>query len=868
MSTQGRALVIVESPTKAKTIRKYLGDRYVVEASMGHVRDLPAKPAEAPAWVKEKDWSELAVDVDGDYTPVYIVPREKKAVVTELKKALKGVDALYLATDEDREGESIGWHLMEVLKPKVPTYRMVFHEITRDAIQRALDNPRQLNERLVRAQETRRVLDRLVGYGYSPVLWRKINRGLSAGRVQSVAVRIIVMRERERMAFVSATWWDLKASCVKAPHAPFDAPLVALDGKSIATGKDFDEDTGTLKPKRDVLLLDEATAKALRERLAGRPLTVTKIERKESQRQPYPPFTTSTLQQEANRKMGLSAKRTMQVAQRLYEEGHITYMRTDSVNLSDEAIAAVRGMIGRRYGSNFLSPAVRRHATKSKGAQEAHEAIRPAGTSMATASELGLSGPESRLYELIWKRTVATQMANARVATTTAHLEVQDPADGRVARFRASGREVVFPGFFRAYVEGSDDPNAQLDDKSSPLPPLSMGDLVEAKTLEAVGHETRPPGRYTEATLVKALEKLGIGRPSTYASIIDTILRRGYVNSSGRQLAPTYTGLMVTRFLEATLPKVVDVDFTASMEGWLDRFADGEGDPRAYLDGFYRDILLQGVAQSEQTDAREVCTLKLESLAPYRVRLGKYGPYVEYDVAGQEKPKRLSLPEDVAPGDVDLDYLNALRQRIEAAEAPLGMHPESGLPIYVREGRYGPYVQLGDVVEGGDKPKRASLLKGMKPDAVPLEIAIALLSLPRQLGAHPEDGEPVEARDGKYGPYVKHGKTSASLAKTDNLLEIELPRAVELLAARKAQAKKKPEALREMGAHPEDGEPVVVLDGRYGPYVKHKRTNASLKDDMQVDTLTMEQAVALLAARAKAPKRRRKAAGGRKKRSA
>ena len=862
MRTPGRALVIVESPTKARTIRKYLGDNYVVEASMGHVRDLPPKPADAPDWVKEKPWADLAVDVDGDYTPVYIIPREKKSVVAELKKALREVDALYLATDEDREGESIGWHLLEVLKPKVPTYRMVFHEITEEAIHKALDNPRNLDERLVRAQETRRVLDRLVGYGYSPVLWRKINRGLSAGRVQSVAVRIIVLRERERMAFVSATWWDLKATCVKPAHASFEAPLVSLGGKSLATGKDFDEDTGQLKPGRDVLLLDETVASSLRDRLAGRPLTVTSVERKESQRQPYPPFTTSTLQQEANRKLSLSARRTMQVAQRLYEEGHITYMRTDSVHLSDEAIGAVRGMIERRYGDDFLSPKIRRHTTTAKGAQEAHEAIRPAGTTMATAKELRLSGPEAKLYELIWKRTVATQMANAVVAMTTAMLEVTDPDDGRTATFRASGRQVVFPGFFRAYVEGSDDPDAQLDDQSNPLPPLEKGDVVEAKSLEAVGHETRPPSRYTEATLVKALENLGIGRPSTYASIIDTIQHRGYVRSAGRQLSPTFTGMMVTRFLEATLPKVVDVDFTASMEAWLDRFADGEGDPTAYLDGFYRDILLRGVAQSEETDAREVCTLATDEIAPYRIRLGKYGPYVEYDVEGEEKPRRLSLPEDVAPADVDLAYLEVLRVRVEASDLPLGHHPESGLPIYVREGRYGPYVQLGEVEEDGPKPKRASLLKGMGVADLQFETALALLSLPRLLGAHPDDGEPVEARDGKYGPYVKHGKTSASLAKTDNLLEIELPRAVELLSARK-EATKKPAALREMGAHPEDGDPVVIMEGRYGPYVKHKRTNASLRDDMTVDDLTMDQAVALLAARAGAPKRRRKSGGKR-----
>ncbi len=874
--TAGRALVVVESPTKARTIRKFLGDDYVVEASMGHVRDLPAKAAEAPDWVKGKAWADLAVDVDNDFSPVYVVPDEKKKVVRELRKALKDAEVLYLATDEDREGESIGWHLLQVLEPKVPTYRMVFHEITKEAIQRALEAPRQLDERLVRAQETRRVLDRLVGYGYSPVLWRKINQGLSAGRVQSVAVRLLVLRERERAAFVAASWWDLKATAEKKPHSPFAAQLVGFDGRPLATGRDFDETTGQLKGRRDLLLLDEATAKGLRDRLAGRPLTVTSVERKESKRQPYPPFTTSTLQQEANRKLGLSARDTMRVAQTLYENGHITYMRTDSVNLSSEAIGAVRGMIQRRYGNELLAPKPRTYVTKSKGAQEAHEAIRPAGTTMATASELRLSGREARLYDLIWKRTVATQMADARIATTTARLQTADPEDGKIAEFRASGREIIFPGFLRAYVEGTDDPEAMLDDQAALLPPLDEGDVVDCTALEALGHETRPPARYTEATLVKALESLGIGRPSTYASIIDTIVRRGYVRAVSRQLIPTFTGMVVTRFLEDTLPKVVDVDFTASMEAWLDKFAEGDANPIDYLTAFWKDVVEQGKLRAQEADARVACTLTAKELGPYRVRLGRRrrnggrdAPetvYVEYDVDGHDEPERLYLPDGMAPADVDEKYLDELRAKSADREKPIGTDPQSGEPVFVREGRYGTYVQLGEATEENPKPPRASLLKGMERDGLELATALKLLSLPRELGPHPEDGEPVIARDGKFGPFVKHGKTSASIPPpAHQIFSITLDEAVKLLAE-KAKTSKRPEPLRELGPHPEDGAPVVLMEGRYGPYVKHQKTNASLKGELTVENITMEQAVELLAARAAAPKRPRRT-GGRKKKS-
>ncbi|MCA9561425.1 MAG: type I DNA topoisomerase, partial [Myxococcales bacterium] len=753
----GNALVIVESPTKARTIRKFLGAGFTVEASMGHVRDLPSSAAELPAKIKGEPWARLGVDVDHGFAPVYVVPAEKKKVVTALKSAMAGAEVVYLATDEDREGESIGWHLLQVLKPKVPTYRMVFHEITREAIQQALAAPRAVDEQLVQAQEARRVLDRLVGYVVSPLLWKKVRPRLSAGRVQSVAVRLLVLRERERMAFVSGEWWDLKATVDKA-GARFDAQLVALGGQAVATGRDFDEHTGRVAEGRNVLLLGGADAQALQTHLAGRPLTVASVDRKIQVRQPYPPFTTSTLQQEANRKLGFGASMTMQVAQRLYENGHITYMRTDSVNLSNEAINSVRAMIQSRYGAEMLSPKPRQYTTRSKGAQEAHEAIRPAGTAMATARELGLTGPEARLYELIWKRTVATQMADAQVAMTTVRLTSEEPGTGRVAEFRASGRQVVFAGFFRAYVEGTDDPEQVLDDRDQPLPPLSEGEQVACIELDAVRHETRPPARYTEATLVKALETQGIGRPSTYATIIDTVQARGYVRNAQRQLVPTFTAMAVTGLLEETLGKVVDVEFTASMEGWLDDVAVG-ADAEKYLDRFYREDLLDGVEKGEQFDARSVCTITSERFAPYRVRIGRYGPFVEYDAEGEDKPRSFTLPEEVPPADVDRAFIDGLRERAEQGEAPLGMDPDSGLPVYLRVGRFGPYVQLGEATEEEPKPKRASLPPKTNVDDVGLTQALALLSLPRTLGAHPEDGKTVRAGLGRFGPYVVHDKT-------------------------------------------------------------------------------------------------------------
>ncbi len=853
------ALVIVESPTKAKTIRRYLGEGFTVEASMGHVRDLPSSAADLPAAARGQPWARLAVDVANGFQPLYVVPSDKKKIVSELKKALKGKDVLYLATDEDREGEAIGWHLVQLLKPKVPTHRLVFHEITKDAIKRAIDTPRELNEHVVQAQEARRILDRLVGYEISPLLWKKVAPGLSAGRVQSVAVRLLVLRERERQRFVTSTWWDLRAKFAAA-NKTFDSNLIAVNDLAIATGRSFDETTGEIKSGVNVRLLAETDAQALKTRIANQPFAVSDIERKVQARRPYPPFTTSTLQQEANRKLGFGAKRTMQVAQRLYENGHITYMRTDSVSLSEEAIKAVRSMVSRRYGDEFLSPKTRRFTTKAKGAQEAHEAIRPAGTSMATAKELHLASDEGKLYDLIWKRTVSTQMADAKIALTTAKISVTDPDTNQQLIFRASGREVVFPGFFRAYVEGSDDPDAVLEDKDQPLPTLTVGQALECRDLEAQGHETRPPSRYSVASLVKALETQGIGRPSTYASIIETIQKRGYVRDERKQLIPTFTAIAVTQLLEETLGQVIDVEFTASMEAWLDEVAVGK-DAQEYLGSFYHDQLLNCIEQGKDIDPRSVCTLRNERIKPYRIRVGKFGPFIEYDVEGEEKARIVNLPDDAAPADVNLEFIEQLRADALKAEQPIGIDPDTGLNVYVRKGRFGPYVQLGEQGEGKEKPRRASLLPGLTPADIDLELGLRLLTLPREVGRHPEDNEPIMANVGRYGPYVQHLRTFASVKAPESILDIELDRALVLLAERAKQTKKS-EPLRTLGVHPDDDTPVVVMDGRYGPYVKHKRTNATLPDGVGVEAVTLEQALELLAAKAK---KGRSKSGGRRR---
>ena len=855
---QKTRLVVVESPTKAKTIRSFLPAGYRVAASMGHVRDLPESASEIPPTLKGKEWARLGVNVENDFEPVYVIPGGKKKVVSELRALLKDADELVVATDEDREGESIGWHLVEVLKPRCPVTRIVFHEITPEAIRAALESPRQIDDDLVRAQETRRILDRLVGYTVSPLLWKKIASGLSAGRVQSVAVRLLVQRERERRAFRSAVYWDLKAMLAKGADA-FSAVLQTVGGKRVASGRDFDETTGQLK-SRDVVLLREDEARELAGRLRGAAWKVTETEEKPSIRRPYPPFTTSTLQQEANRKLRLSARDAMRIAQRLYEEGFITYMRTDSVHLSDQAIRAARSRIKSLYGENYLSPSPRQFTTTSKGAQEAHEAIRPAGTEMRTTEETGLTGQEAALYDLIWKRTVASQMADARQTHLTALIQAGD------AVFRASGKRIDFAGFFRAYVEGSDDPDAALEDREEPLPALARGDALSLRALEALFHQTQPPARYTEAALVKMLEAEGIGRPSTYASIIGTIIDRGYVERVSNQLVPTFTAFAVTGLLEKNFPHLVDTRFTARMEEELDEIAGGQAAWLPYLRNFF--LGPQGLDETvkrgqEAIDPREASTVRLDDL-PARVRIGKFGPFVE--VGDGDSVVTASIPEGVAPADLSEEQVGQLvRAKTEGPDV-LGVDPETRKPVLLLQGRFGPYVQLGEATDDEPKPKRASLPKGMNPSDVALETALRWLSLPRTLGRHPETGEDVKAGVGRFGPFVVAGNEFRSLQKTDDVYTVGMERAMELLSAPKGGRQRKTvEPLRTLGAHPADGEPVTLWEGRYGPYVKHGDVNASLPRSAAHETFTLEQAVPLLAERAAAGPSKKKGRGAARK---
>jgi DNA topoisomerase I len=844
MAVKSNRLVVVESPTKAKTIRGFLPSGYRVAASMGHVRDLPESAAEIPPTLKGEEWARLGVNVHDGFKPLYVIPASKKKVVSELRAMLKEADELVVATDEDREGESIGWHLVQVLNPRIPISRIVFHEITEDAIRDALAHPRKIDEDLVRAQETRRILDRLVGYTLSPLLWKKIAAGLSAGRVQSVAVRLLVLRERERRAFRSGTYWDLKALLAR-DAAEFEAQLQSLAGKRIATGKDFDETTGRLHPDRDVVLLDEDEARDLRERLLGAAWRVTHTEEKPSVRRPAPPFTTSTLQQEANRKLRLSARDTMRIAQRLYEEGYITYMRTDSVNLSKQAIEGARNRIRKFYGADYLSPSPRQYTTKTKGAQEAHEAIRPAGAEMRTAEECGITGVEGRLYDLIWKRTVASQMAEARLTQSTALIQAEE------ATFRAAGTRIDFPGFFRAYVEGSDDPDAALEDRDNPLPPLRVGDVVDMRKLEANGHETQPPARYTEATLVKTLESEGIGRPSTYASIIGTIIDRGYVMREKNQLIPTFTAFAVTGLLEEHFPSLVDTRFTARMEDELDEIAAGDAQWLPYLRDFFLGPqgLEHQVKEGEQKiDPREASTVHLSDL-PARVRIGRFGPFVEMQENGETVTA--SLPEGVAPADLSEEEVVKLVRSKKEGPSTLGNDSVTGEPIYLLSGPFGPYVQRGESADG--KPKRVSLPKGMEPEDVTLDSALALLSLPRPLGKHPETGKEVKAGIGRFGPFVVHESEFRSLRPEDDVLAVGLDRALQLLAQPKGGGRAAATPLRALGDHPADGEPVAVFQGRYGPYVKHGSVNATLPKGVTSEAITLEQAVALLAERAAKP---------------
>ncbi|MFD6968838.1 type I DNA topoisomerase [Streptomyces sp. NPDC059949] len=870
----GRRLVIVESPAKAKTIKGYLGPGYVVEASVGHIRDLPNGAAEVP----DKYTGEvrrLGVDVEHDFAPIYVVNADKKAQVRKLKDLLAESDELFLATDEDREGEAIAWHLQEVLKPKVPVHRMVFHEITKDAIRDAVANPRELNQRMVDAQETRRILDRLYGYEVSPVLWKKVMPKLSAGRVQSVATRMVVERERERIAFRSAEYWDLTGtfSTGRAGDASDPSTLVArlntVDGKRVAQGRDFGSN-GQLKS--EVLHLDEANARALAAALAGTSFAVRSVESKPYRRSPYAPFRTTTLQQEASRKLGFGAKATMQVAQKLYENGFITYMRTDSTTLSDTAVSAARAQVTQLYGADYLPEKPRVYAGKVKNAQEAHEAIRPSGDRFRTPAETGLTGDQFRLYELIWKRTVASQMKDAVGNSVTVKIGGR-ASDGRDAEFTASGKTITFHGFMKAYVEGADDPNAELDDREKRLPQVAEGDALAAEEITADGHSTKPPARYTEASLVKELEEREIGRPSTYASIIGTILDRGYVFKKGTALVPSFLSFAVVNLLETHFGRLVDYDFTAKMEDDLDRIARGEAQSVPWLKRFYfgsEDAtevvpadgdhlggLKELVTDLGAIDAREISSFPVgEGIV---LRVGRYGPYVERGEKDAEGHQRADVPDDMAPDELTVEYAEELFAK-PSGEFELGKDPVSGNEIVAKDGRYGPYVT--EILPEGTpktgknavKPRTASLFQSMSLDTVTLDDALKLMSLPRVVGVDAE-GVEITAQNGRYGPYLKKGTDSRSLESEGQLFSITLDEALAIYAQPKqrGRAAAKP-PLKELGTDPVSEKPVVVKDGRFGPYVTDGETNATLRRDDDVETITPERGYELLAEkRAKGP---------------
>ncbi|TXS30768.1 type I DNA topoisomerase [Streptomyces sp. ms191] len=877
----GRRLVIVESPAKAKTIKGYLGPGYVVEASVGHIRDLPSGAAEVP----EKYTGEvrrLGVDVEHDFQPIYVVNADKKAQVRKLKELLAESDELFLATDEDREGEAIAWHLQEVLKPKVPVHRMVFHEITKDAIREAVANPRELNQRMVDAQETRRILDRLYGYEVSPVLWKKVMPRLSAGRVQSVATRLVVERERERIAFRSAEYWDLTGTFSTGragdPSDPSSlvARLATVDGRRVAQGRDFGAD-GRLKSDQ-VLHLDEANARALAAALAETSFAVRSVESKPYRRSPYAPFRTTTLQQEASRKLGFGAKSTMQVAQKLYENGFITYMRTDSTTLSDTAVAAARAQVTQLYGADYLPEKPRVYAGKVKNAQEAHEAIRPSGDRFRTPAETGLTGDQFRLYELIWKRTVASQMKDATGNSVTVKIGGVS-ADGRDAEFTASGKTITFHGFMKAYVEGADDPNAELDDRERRLPQVTQGDALSAQEITADGHATKPPARYTEATLVKELEEREIGRPSTYASIIGTILDRGYVFKKGTALVPSFLSFAVVNLLEKHFGRLVDYDFTARMEDDLDRIARGEAQSVPWLkrfyfgegeasggagaadagngDGDHLGGLKELVTDLGAIDAREISSFPVGNGIVLRV--GRYGPYVERGEKDAEGHQRADVPDDLAPDELTVEHAEELLAK-PSGDFELGTDPVSGNQIVAKDGRYGPYVT--EILPEGTpktgknavKPRTASLFKSMALDTVTLDEALRLMSLPRVVGADAE-GVEITAQNGRYGPYLKKGTDSRSLTDEEQLFTITLEEALAIYAQPKqrGRAAAKP-PLKELGVDPVSEKPVVVKDGRFGPYVTDGETNATLRTADSVETITPERGFELLAEkRAKGP---------------
>ncbi len=863
----GKSLVIVESPAKARTISKFLGSGYDVQASIGHVRDLPKGTREIPEKYKGEPWAYLGVNVDDAFTPIYVVPADKKQQVAKLRKAIKDAKDLYLATDEDREGEAISWHLFELLRPKVPVRRLVFHEITKEAIDEALANPRDIDDGLVRAQETRRILDRLYGYEVSPLLWRKIGPRLSAGRVQSVAVRLIVERERERIDFCNATYWDLVGTFAAAAGA-FQATLVSVDGRRVPTGRDFDPQTGQIKDSQS-LWLDEQAARELAARLQAADFRVATLEDKPYTMRPAAPFTTSTMQQEANRKLGFTARRTMQVAQNLYENGYITYMRTDSTNLAQVAVDAARELVSSQYGVDYLPDRPRAYKSKVKNAQEAHEAIRPAGHPFRLPESLRaeLDHDQFRLFEMIWKRTIASQMADALGHRLTITVE------GGGAIFQVSGKTIEFPGFLRAYVEGSDDPNAELADKETILPAVERQESLTCQDLESKSHTTQPPARFSEASLTRALEEMGIGRPSTYAAIIDTILARDYVFKKGNALVPTWVAFSVVRLLMEHLPSLVDYRFTAQMEDFLDEISRHEKQHVEYLKHFFFGNELPGLkgqveSKIKEVDARDVSRFRIgtppvgaEPGEDVFVRVGKYGPFLE------QGERRASLPDGLTPEELTLGKALELLDQGQQIEEPLGVCPDTHKPVFIKQGRFGPYVQLGTTDD--EEKRNASLLKGMEASEIDLATALRLLSLPRSLGSHPVMQEPVVASNGRYGPYVKCGTETRSLPVNLSPLDVTLEEAMELLAQPKTRGRRQAgsqEPLKVFPESPVTGQPIKLLSGRYGPYVADGTTNASLPKGTTPEDLTFEQACQLLATRAalggakKSPARKAKTA--------
>ncbi len=849
-------LVIVESPAKRGTLGSYLGDGYQVEASVGHVRDLPKKG--------------LGVDVDNGFEPIYETSSDRTDVITKLKAAAKKADRILLAMDPDREGEAIAFHVQEVLTASNKEIgdrfrRITFNQITRAAVLSALENPGTLNMDRVNAQQARRILDRLVGYQVSQVLWFKIRPKLSAGRVQSITVRFVVERERARRAFRSGAFWGIEAHLApggggrpgsdagdagsNANDQSLKATLRSVGGTLVAKGSDFDASTGQLEKGKKRVLLTRETAAELVQTLLSSSFNVVAVKERSTSRSPRPPFTTATLQQDASRKLNMGSAAAMRTAQKLYEQGHITYMRTDSVMIAPEAITGIRKSIRARYGDKYVHPSVRRYRTKSSSAQEAHEAIRPAGNSMPTARDLRLSGAEGRLYELIWKRTVASQMSSPRLLMTTVDIAAGEGDQESV--FRANGQTIKFDGFYRAYVEGSDDPDAALQNQDKSLPVLANGEDLDCRKLEPTSHETKPPARFTEASLVQKLEQEGIGRPSTYADTMSKIVKRGYVRKERKQLVPTFVAFAVTALLEQHFENLVDRKFTAKMESDLDRIARGEEDWRAYLEGFYHgDQGLRALVENgkEVIDPREASTVVLPELSA-RVRIGRYSPFLAWNGSGDSATA--SLPEDLAPADLDEDRAQALREG--GNSRALGPHPDLEEIVYAKSGPYGPYLQLGDGSADG-KPKRTSIPSELSLETVTLDQAVQLLSLPAELGQHPTEDKPVKMGISRYGPYVNCGKEYRSIKAPDTIWGMTLERAVVLLS----QPKRRGSApLKTVGAHPSDGKPIELYNGRYGPYVKHVRVNASIPKGTDPDAVTVEEAVELLEKRRKAPKKRR-----------